>query len=446
MADLPAEMLDNVYLDALQYLGYDVAQLKADNKLFQSGYFGSGSYGTSGNLTNSKYWSGIDYDDNYVVSGLETSSGLPNLTRFKQYGLCCASFLTYFYFNYLPNVLGITTADSPGLATLREYCNKNTYSWAGAGKYGQAMLDMVADGKATKVATANNYDDLEIGDIVVWYSSKSQTNPTGFGHVAIYIGTDGTNYFVAHVGNYRGPEISTIEAMDKYANMVFRGGYRPTTPIIPSKDRGQIELTKKDSVTGAVLEGAVFQLIDADGNLIGDPAISDADGKVIFKDLELGTYTVVETHAPTGYDLPSPSAWTYTLDKNCAKVNDVYIVTDTILNVAQKGSVGVKKTDDIGTALSGVIFEVYSDSECTTSVGRMTTGADGKATLSGLAPGTYYVKEFSVPDGYVMNDKVYPVTVTSNTTTYINDGSMFNTPPTFAICITGCRVCVRHLR
>jgi hypothetical protein len=55
MADLPAEMLDNVYLDALQYLGYDVAQLKADNKLFQSGYFGSGSYGTSGNLTNSKY-------------------------------------------------------------------------------------------------------------------------------------------------------------------------------------------------------------------------------------------------------------------------------------------------------------------------------------------------------------------------------------------------------
>ncbi|AOM83855.1 SpaA isopeptide-forming pilin-related protein [Salisediminibacterium beveridgei] len=65
---------------------------------------------------------------------------------------------------------------------------------------------------------------------------------------------------------------------------------------------GQVVLTKIDSVTQAVLSGAEFDLQDADGKVI-DSGVTGSDGKLMFDELAIGDYKLVETKAPDGYRL-----------------------------------------------------------------------------------------------------------------------------------------------
>lgn len=58
-----------------------------------------------------------------------------------------------------------------------------------------------------------------------------------------------------------------------------------------------------------------------------------------------------------------------------------------------------KHADD-STPLAGAEFEIYKDAELEELVGTITTEDDGYAKSSGLAEGTYYVKETKAPAGY----------------------------------------------
>lgn len=52
--------------------------------------------------------------------------------------------------------------------------------------------------------------------------------------------------------------------------------------------------------------------------------------------------------------------------------------------------------------LSGVKFEVYSDSSLTTKVGEFTTDSNGRGSLAGVKSGTYYLKQVSTAAGYTL--------------------------------------------
>ena len=92
-ADIPSKMLDNIYLDALTYTGYKTDVQKADGSIFKT---------YSGNAPAS-VWSGIGYGSG--PSGLETVAAdnktgkAPDIARFKANGLCCASYVSYVYYN-----------------------------------------------------------------------------------------------------------------------------------------------------------------------------------------------------------------------------------------------------------------------------------------------------------------------------------------------------------
>ncbi|WP_172120663.1 Cna B-type domain-containing protein [Actinomyces faecalis] len=73
-------------------------------------------------------------------------------------------------------------------------------------------------------------------------------------------------------------------------------GYTVTNTLI----RGGITLTKVNQ-SGSPLAGAVFELRDAQGEVVGT-VTSDADGMVTFSALAYGTYTVSEAQAPSGYE------------------------------------------------------------------------------------------------------------------------------------------------
>ena len=49
-----------------------------------------------------------------------TSTGLaPDIAGFESNGLCCASFVSYVYYNYLPNIAGIDTSSATRPYNLR---------------------------------------------------------------------------------------------------------------------------------------------------------------------------------------------------------------------------------------------------------------------------------------------------------------------------------------
>ena len=65
---------------------------------------------------------------------------------------------------------------------------------------------------------------------------------------------------------------------------------------------------------------------------------------------------------------------------------------------------------------SSAVYGIYSDKECTKSVGTITIGADGRGAIS-LPSGTYYAKEIKAPTGYDLDTTVYTITPGSTNVT-----------------------------
>ncbi|WP_242295108.1 SpaA isopeptide-forming pilin-related protein, partial [Bacillus cereus group sp. BfR-BA-01381] len=70
-----------------------------------------------------------------------------------------------------------------------------------------------------------------------------------------------------------------------------------------SLTKGAVELKKVDDVDGATLEGAVFKIVDMNGNHVRSDLTTNKDGKISASDLRPGDYQFIETKAPTHYDL-----------------------------------------------------------------------------------------------------------------------------------------------
>ncbi len=62
-------------------------------------------------------------------------------------------------------------------------------------------------------------------------------------------------------------------------------------------------------------------------------------------------------------------------------------------------------------SLKGAVYDVYSDEALKEKVGSLKTDAAGTAgVLEDLKVGTYYIKESTAPDGFLLDEKVYKVT------------------------------------
>lgn len=95
------------------------------------------------------------------------------------------------------------------------------------------------------------------------------------------------------------------------------------------------------------------------------------------------------------------------------------------------GKAEITKNDDFGAIVDGAKFGLYSDNNCTNLVATAISN-NGKAQFNDLRPGTYYVKEISVPHGYLLNTTVMNVLVKSAETA---TGTVVNKEPTGKITI-----------
>ena len=79
-----------------------------------------------------------------------------------------------------------------------------------------------------------------------------------------------------------------------------------------------------------------------------------------------------------------------------------------------KGSLTINKTDaDTGKALAGVTYRLFDAAG--NKIADATTGTDGMAVFADLPLGSYSYQEISAPEGYMVDDTKYPITITTET-------------------------------
>ncbi|MCY8689816.1 Ig-like domain-containing protein [Bacillus spizizenii] len=161
--------------------------------------------------------------------------------------------------------------------------------------------------------------------------------------------------------------------------------------------QGKVSLTKENA-EGQKLEGAVFNIVDQDGNIVKEKLTSDKDGKVEASGLAPGRYAFVETKAPSGYVLNTKKK-EFTISESAAGKPEA---ADAGIAVNDKGSVVLTKEEADGQKLEGAVFRII-DKEGNTVQEGLTSDENGRVTASGLAPGRYAFVETKAPSGYVLN-------------------------------------------
>ena len=83
-------------------------------------------------------------------------------------------------------------------------------------------------------------------------------------------------------------------------------------------------------------------------------------------------------------------------------------------------SYGIKITtkDGSNNSLTGASYKLYSDASLNTEVGSFTTD-DSVSTIIGLAPGTYYAKQTSSPNGASINNETFTVDIPESQQGYV---------------------------
>ena len=126
--NLNIDIEENIFMDSMVYTDYNLAKHKADGKMWQ--------YVLSKYKKGLGWLSKISYDYDGGTSGYETNAqGLPDIAYFEKHDLVCASYVTYVYFNYLPNVVGIDTSflTKPSNPTLANDWYRAALDWVKKG-------------------------------------------------------------------------------------------------------------------------------------------------------------------------------------------------------------------------------------------------------------------------------------------------------------------------
>ena len=234
-------------------------------------------------------------------------------------------------------------------------------SWKGS----WTELDKYAAGKAIKYS-------VEEVSVPEGYTSKTEMTEPISGHFQVKI----TNTY--EVGK------TQVPVTKKWVDGNNVDGLRPRSITIQLVADGK-PLEDKIAVMTGIGNDWTYTFTDLPKYAEGE------EGKLI-------EYTVKELGEIVGY--------------TTAYSDDELTITNTH-EVYKRYSLVVEKFDenDPDKKLSGAKFAVYADSDCAELVDIITTGKDGKATLTNLLAGTYYLLETDAPAGYQLDKTLHEVQV-----------------------------------
>ena len=269
--------------------------------------------------------------------------------------------------------------------------------------------------ESTKTVTStkeycSNYHELSIPNqnlINTDYTTKEQAQSAADAEALAKAKAEAENGSITHI--YKAVETKTKEAYYLNPSTTTQsinytsgdGNGTITFRFTNTRQMGTIEITKMDSETNGLVDGAVYGLyakediLHPDGrtgivckkdSLVGTFPSTGTDGKAVLNNLYLGKYYVKEITAPTGYVLN-----TETYDVELIYAGQNASVTDTSTTVSdkvQRASIEVSKKDkELSNGKDTTIFDNNKD------------GAQGDASIVGATYGLYAREDIVHPDG-----------------------------------------------
>ena len=196
------------------------------------------------------------------------------------------------------------------------------------------------------------------------------------------------------------------------------------------------------------LTGEETSVYDSNG-VLSNFSFTDGNGAEFYKSgstryiTQTGTISSSTVFKATRY-LPSTASSTYNLwymsgssyqtTVSLASASSGNLNAYFKLKAPDPGTISLTKTTEDGKNLSGWRFGIYSNSACTTLVsGLHSTNTSGKISVTGLTPGTCYVKEIGHTDSainalyYCSSTNPQAVTVTAGGTASVSFTNKLNT-------------------
>ena len=238
-------------------------------------------------------------------------------------------------------------------------------------------------------------------------------------------------------GSYYVKELSTNSAY------VLNEQKYPVHFEYAGQDTAVVHLSANDgeAIENEIIYGSVSGLkSDEDGNALGGAVIgifktgteeftkenaiqtttSADDGSFSFEKVPYGTWVIREIESPTGFVLSEEE-----IVVTVGKVDEVVEIE--LVNYFIKGNIELTKVDADypDNKLTGAVFEVYADTNGNGEFdkddelcGEMTELEGGVYQMTELRYGKYFVREKTAPDGFVLDDGVYGVSIEENGKTY----------------------------
>ncbi len=240
------------------------------------------------------------------------------------------------------------------------------------------------------------------------------------------------------MGSYYVQEISTNSAYilnDTKYPVVFEYAGQDTAAVHITANEGE-------AITNDIIYGSVNgKKADEDGNALGGAVIgifkigetefttetaiqtttSADDGSFSFSKVPYGTWIVREIESPKGFVLSEEE-----IAVTVGAIDEV--VETSLVNYRIRGNIELTKVDKDypENKLTGAVFEVYADTNGNGELdkddellGEMTELDGGVYQMKELLYGKYFVKETKAPEGFILDENVYPVSIEENGKTYV---------------------------
>lgn len=211
-------------------------------------------------------------------------------------------------------------------------------------------------------------------------------------------------------GEYYFKEVSKphgyVEDTEKIYFMIQKDGQTITLNKTNKLIDGDVELTKVDIDTGETLSGVTFKLVNANTNEVVGTYTTDSTGKFRVNDLPFGKYYIKEIQGLEGYESDDSPEVFYIQESG-------ELITITKYNKKIKGKIQINKTDvSDGKVIPDCGFRIWKDDKKTIVI-------EGKTDKNGIAEfelgyGKYYYQEFDAPEGYVLDNRLYPFEIKEN--------------------------------
>ena len=165
----------------------------------------------------------------------------------------------------------------------------------------------------------------------------------------------------------------------------------------------EIEFSKVDETGVKELVGATIQIIDKETNEIIEEWVSTEESHKVNYLIEGKEYIMREISAPYGYEIAEEITFVMGDGIKVTMQNNPILKTLQITKLDKDTKEVIKDK---------FTFGLYVDKECTKLIQQVDSNAkEGTVTFKDIRYGTYFVKEISAPNGYILFDKVIKIEI-----------------------------------